>query len=385
MAKIKTTICLCRVAATVGLLGLGTLLTGCGGNSNDGDTETYEVELGYQGEAKTNPFLAAQRLCAEYGYQVSRGNSIVDLPSTSATVILPSDAIPTPAAAQLVADWVAQGGSLIYLLNGGNRDRNDFEGFDVEKNEDAEYYDHLLDAFEVSAAQTGNVSSNFTVLEQEFHVDIPSTTEFFADWAYPLNDPNILQGPFCEFSYGEGLVYVLSDGHPIRNRHIGENDHAAFFWAMMQSCNYTEVLFIEGRQISFLALLWSRAWMALIPLLVAVIIWLWKNLPRHGPIKPDEVVSEREFAKHVDALGHFLWQHVAVRELLAPIRRRLSSRLQATGMNPSSLNDEELTGLSERTGVPTERIREALLTNVEREPAQFVQISRDLQTLDDSL
>lgn len=369
---------LLRLLSILGLLGLLASTAGCGGN--DGETETYEFEIGYQGEAKTNPFLAAQRLCEEYGYRVTTEHSIVDLPSTGTTLILPAEALSSPASAQTVADWVSDGGSLIYLLEGGSGARNESSEFSVEEKGDGEEInDYLLTIFEVTASTAGLPTSQVSVFNREFEVEIRGNTNFHAHWAFELHDSRILQGQFSEFSYGDGLVYLISDAHPLRNRQIGEHDHAAFFWAMIESCKYTDILFVEGRQFSFMALLWSRAWMVIVPILIALVFWIWKNLPRHGPMRPDEVISEREFAKHVDALGHFLWRHLAISELLAPIRRRVTTRFH------SALDDEHLESLSERTGIPIERIQQALHTEPGKEPANFVQISRDLQTLDSSL
>ena len=183
-----------------------------------------------------------------------------------------------------------------------------------------------------------------------------------------------------------GEVTLISDAHPFRNRQIGEKDHAEFLWALIEDSGNRSVLIVIGGDISFFGLLWSRGWMVLVPVLLALVVWLWKSFPRHGPLLADEEASERDFARHVDVLGQFLWRHDATGELLAPVRRRIQHRLQgslATG--DSDEEREQWESLHERSGVPVDRLRAAMTLNPGRDPARFVQISRDLRTLENSL
>ena len=76
--------------------------------------ERVEEPAGYQGEARRNPYLAAQRLLQRTGHPVTRGRGLPHpLPPPGDELILPERG---PLAADTVArlaDWVARGGLLL--------------------------------------------------------------------------------------------------------------------------------------------------------------------------------------------------------------------------------------------------------------------------------
>lgn len=350
--------------------------------------EEREVEIGYLGEARRNPFLAAERLCEEYGVSAETRLSISDLPNHGTTLVLAGDVVRSGGSAELIANWVEEGGSVIYFVQGGSRFRNDFEGGVAIMPEEArEETDYFLDYMEVTTTASGESNSTIVFGEERFEVDLPGSTVFEAEWATPYNGFGEDPGPVFEFSYGSGVVYLVADAHPFRNRQIGEKDHAALFWTLVDACGNGSVMFVVGGRISFLGLLWSRGWMVVVPVLLAVAFWLWKSAPRHGPTLPDETVSKRDFARHVDALGHFLWRHRAPEHLLAPVRRRVQMRLQAApaGQDGEQAEHRRWESLAERSGLTIDRVRQAMSSDPGKEPARFVQISRDLHTIENSL
>ncbi|MGI9243784.1 MAG: hypothetical protein ACR2RV_23505, partial [Verrucomicrobiales bacterium] len=90
------------------------LLAGCG------DYEEVTYEIGYKGEARFNPFLAASRLLERFDLDAERSSGITRLPDPQAakTIVLPAGSVPSFGSADRLRRWVEGGGHLIYLASG---------------------------------------------------------------------------------------------------------------------------------------------------------------------------------------------------------------------------------------------------------------------------
>ncbi|HAL73337.1 MAG TPA: hypothetical protein DCP71_16370, partial [Verrucomicrobiales bacterium] len=105
-----------RVFASVAMaLLLLPFLTGCDG----GHWEEVTLPLGYKGEARTNPFLAAQQLLEVYGHEAERLPTLKELPDAWDGVVVVSGESGMPEArARQLLDWAHEGGHLIYTVAG---------------------------------------------------------------------------------------------------------------------------------------------------------------------------------------------------------------------------------------------------------------------------
>lgn len=113
----------CGAWALVLVLGI---LSGCSWQKPE--YEEKEIPLGYRGEAKVKPFLAAARFLRQMGLSVEECFSLVTLPGADTVLLLPAEGDRTTSAAKRLADWVTEGGHLIYLLEGADSFLNDFAG-----------------------------------------------------------------------------------------------------------------------------------------------------------------------------------------------------------------------------------------------------------------
>ena len=83
--------------------------------------------------------------------------------------------------------------------------------------------------------------------------------------------------------YGDGLVTILADASPLRNRYIGYSNHADFLEMLVGKSNRRRVVFSSGAGDSLFSLIWRYFKLAVISLAVVIVFWLWKSLPRFGP------------------------------------------------------------------------------------------------------
>jgi hypothetical protein len=146
-----------------------------------------------------------------------------------------------------------------------------------------------------------------------------------------------------------------------------------------------EVLFVTATSGSFLALLWTHGWMAMIALGACLVFWLWQQMPRFGPFAEVELDSTRHFASHIGSLGEFFWRmrrgsllvnaaRDAVWERVRELHRSLDDGSRKMG---GALADE----IARRTGLPVKRVVAAFEMPPPDSSHHFVNLMRDLQVI----
>jgi hypothetical protein len=371
-----------RIAALV----LVVFVSGCGNYKKE------EYIIGYRGPARTNPFLAAERFLAELGCAVERIETL-DFRRTSGGVL-----VTNPAAfmnhgdAKAAMNWVGRGGHLVLFLSGSEKWRGDFGEFALDefvkllKKEDmAEESKLLLEALGLDLASRGvnvgddsDAEDSLTISGRRLTGVLPCGLKFERQPHGDVRSSGAL--PALEsFVRGEGRVTVLANAHPFRNRWLAESDHATLLWSIVQLGGDRRVWFCDGARVSFFAMLWEHGWMAIVAVAILIAAWLWKGLPRFGPLQTVGEESARDFTTHLELTGAFLWRHHEARTLLAPTQRAVTAAIQRAGWHPTTPDFFEK--VAARAGISIERARDALTLNDTSEPQRFQRLIHDLQII----
>ena len=182
----------------------------------------------------------------------------------------------------------------------------------------------------------------------------------------------------ASFARGSGIVTVIASAKPFRNRYIGERDNAWAFWLMAGRSEGSAIWFLQGTRLSFFSMLWEHGWMAITGLLLLTGFWLWRHLPRFGPLRQAPEESNRDFASHLGVIGAFEWRHGQVAPLLNPLREAI---LRAAARRGWSSGDERLPEhLSHLLGLVPERIQTVMHAEP-RDPQSFLAVVQDLQKI----
>lgn len=391
------------------------VLAGCKGHWED-----VQIPQGYRGKARSDPFLAAQMLLAELGHETRLQPALTSWPSPQDGVLLISAeaGLPETRSRQLL-QWAGNGGHLIYAL-AGCTPYNDWSMFSsLSTTVEGDRRDPVLTALQVRresrtwAPETppkkrnqpkpppapgsrrdepADVRTQRTRLEwrkRTFHIELPSQTTLAL--ARPLRADEFALGPPAKagalsLRHGAGRITVLSHARPLRNRHLDEHDHARWL-AELVGPEPRRVEFILAVQRNFWSLLWERAWMPLIGLAAIVLLWLWRNLPRFGPLRRVELYETRHFADHIASLGQFF--HRQGRDDVLLDAAAESVRTLALQKHPQLRNapgdDALIELLCRSSSLPAERIQRVLSATDGTSPHDLVQRLRDLQSLRQSL
>jgi hypothetical protein len=340
---------------------------------------TDRVHVGFQGEAARNPMLALERLVERMGVEARSVESFRDLDSIpdGATLILAGErAGMTVQRAARLAHWVADGGHLI-----------------VEA-EDAAGRDPLLTALGIGrrAAKTPTEKSPVEIrlpgAGTALKVAMYSAMEIVdlgrrSAYAVDQRGATLL----LDLTQGRGRVTVLPSLAFVKNSLIGDHDHAAFAWGLIQLKPQPGLVLIAPRMEPPSVLTWLVR-EALAPLVAAaalLTLCLWRAAIRFGPVQPPAEPQRRRLLDHLRASGHFLWSATAHARLLAAARevclqRIARSRPALVGLPPA----ERTVRFAALAELSADEVEHAL-TGTASTPRAFTAAVRTLQHIEEKL
>jgi hypothetical protein len=253
--------------------------------------------VGPSGEARRNPFLAAERFTLRMGLPSRELRALTELDElpAGAVLILPNhrQAI-DPRRIREIVSWAEAGGHLI------------------AEAELPGVADALFDRLSVRRSAA-------PILPKPLAVERPG--------AGPLNvslhDGAALQLPpgplllragvrdsvkLAAFQRGKGVVTVATSLQFARNRLIGEHDNAEFLWELVGLTPAAELRFyLHPQRLSLWGFLKEQAAPVLAAGAALLALWLWHVGPRFGPVAPDAPPARRRLLDHLRASGRYYW------------------------------------------------------------------------------
>ncbi|GAA5481071.1 DUF4350 domain-containing protein [Haloferula sargassicola] len=336
-------------------------------------------ETGHKGRARANPYLAAERFLQEYGYPTGEGLRWPKFDYQEAMVVAPLSVLESVGRVDTVKSWVSGGGHLVVLLRDGEAGLDDWSTHAWNPPFDPEA-PHAFATWLERAGMEIQTEEKKSTDSIRFDGD---RFEVFME-----SDLRLEKGRYLlSKSWGDGRITAVSTAEPFRNRYIGDYDHAELLLALANVTGYEgQVIFLRFASESFWALIWEKAWPFLVALLVLTALWLWRNLPRFGPVDSHES-SKAMLASdhHLEALGGFHWDLDHGRGLLAPLRESLMERAHRFAIASGRQDDDLFQVIAERADLTRERAERAMTIELTRDSASFTRLTADLQQIHHSL
>ena len=283
---------------------------------------TEQAWTDFRGKAKRNPWLAAQRLVHRFGQPATELRSLPQLRNLPprATLIIPrSHHTINGHLRDEIIDWVRRGGYLIVEAEYPRQKDPLVEAFGVDRySVEIDEFDEPLEEFgeaEFETIKLPNASVPAKVDLQPFMSVDAQDTWFRADGYY---------GTYLLIKRsGRGAATIVYDLDYARNRSIGSLDHAQFFVDLVRlreeiipnegigpAPQAAQVMFFNRPgKLSLVTWLRKHAWAPLAGGAAALLLWLWRVIPRFGPIMPDAERRRRRLLDHLRASGRFLWSN----------------------------------------------------------------------------
>lgn len=364
-------------------------LTGC-------RFKDVETPLGHQGEARRNPWLAATRFLEANNYPVLTARGVLTLPESESILFIPANAIHSAALARHVIDWTRDGGHVVYLAEGGEQFRSDWNelaDFSMSGSARQEMHPLLTEMgitvdkksstpSKASSMDTVNIDGTTYRMSLAEHIwfDV-SSSKFRVLWNAGPDKKNT---PLASMKVGEGQLTILAHAHAFRNRWIDDDDHAPLLLALVESTNPVyNVHFFKSGRVSLWDMLWEHAWPALIAVVVLLLVWLWSVMPRFGPVLTLPWKAQRRFAGHLEESGAYLWKQGLTDALLQAPRQAVLTAARRQGYHPEERLFASL--LATRAGLPVERVTDAIHGGNAHDARLLTRQIADLQTILTSL
>jgi hypothetical protein len=341
---------------------------------------TEREHVGYQGEARENPLLAATRLYERMGKKtrtIKRPLQLAGLPSRG-TLLLSRfrSGMSTPTIERLMG-WVKSGGHLIVAAAWHSNP------------------DPILDRLEIERSETSGRSrrSDASIVKlphapHEMKIVLGNRLELREGSVRALHRIEDRAGTILlHYDYGAGRVTVLNSMSFMTNAAIGQHDHAEFAWQLLgfnpASREIAMAFRIETPPL--MTALAENAWQALVAAGLLLAAWLWHVIPRFGPLIPDPLPVRRRLLDHLRASGLFHWKHGDIGRLTMAARESCMHRIARTHPVIAALPvPQRAARFAQITGLPEDDIV-AALTARPADPPQLTGVIRTLQTLEERL
>ena len=368
-----------------------------------------EVDIGYSGEAATNPFYAAELFLEKYNMEIESLPSILELnemPGTDDVLFIPTKRYDiSPDRVAELMDWVRKGGHLIVLARYDSKDDSDrsdelFDALGVSSDYEfdvapfAEMFfdnsaddDSDLDVDEESdnddAEETSTRNLPLTIqindkIEDKKVRFIQSkwmTTEERYETSWEVTGKNGAQ--LLEFHIDEGWVTLLSGIEFMTNSNLNKHDHAAFLHTLVHISNSERKLWIirNDDNASLLSILYNEQYPVFISFVMFVLFWLWYASRRFGPVAPDLLAVRRSMSEHIVSTGHYQWRSRNRKELLHSVQKALNEQIMQSHPLWVRLSDKERAAkLAKLAGLNEEKVYLAITTKSAERELEFTGI-----------
>lgn len=363
------------------LVALGVLILGLGFAA--WWTATFERVVKVQtlpprGEAAYNPLYALKLALTAEGWPVDARQRLEldDNPlGAHDTLLLYGD--PSTLRAQeraALLDWVAGGG---HLIMGTPPLSSDLDA------EDAPIFGELGLLLDGVGEDDDPVAEcmGLSVAREDDHVEFCFARRF----SFAEDGPEILlswddeateTSVFARLAHGRGTVDVLADLDFLDNDELEDGPHHALALQLLQPNRGeggTVHLIYSADVPSLLRLIMRHGWMIVVPLLLALALWLWSRTERLGPLQPSPAAERRSLLEHVQANGDHLYRYgrgaVLYDAVFDAFLRRLRRRDPYAAALDGALRVE---AIARRTGMSAAEIEDALRYPRPRDPRDFV-------------
>ncbi|WP_338287394.1 DUF4350 domain-containing protein [Luteolibacter sp. LG18] len=343
----------------------------------------HEEERGYKGAAEIDPWLGAERFLGSYGHEVSLITSWHPPEPDEAVWFVPAHVIANETFARQLDNWMRNGGHLVCLVDYSTAASD----WDLYSNA------HIDPAFEKLLGWHGfsiESDSSWIPPSPKSPVKPPVSVQFRgkkyetgADSGWNVSVLNATSGEFATAVVGQGRMTVVCDARLFRNRWIDEKQHAELLKALTDAAPARgSIVFVRAATLSLWKLLWDRAWAVVLGGAIVLAFWLWKNLPRFGPLEAAEAPSPmRGYDHHLEALGDFQWRLDKAATMLGPIREEIIEKAHRLLVRIGRQDADIFQVLAERAGISRERAHRSLAEPAPADAAVFTRTVADLQAI----
>ncbi|WP_282275790.1 DUF4350 domain-containing protein [Stenotrophomonas sp. PS02297] len=331
-----------------------------------------QATLPAYGEPSFNPLFALRETLRRDGVDAETRRTL-DLPAMHLqprdTMLLLDDPRQLASAqVEQLVDWVEYGGHLLLRMPKAD------DTLDGEQT--------LFDPFGIVPDEAAPRCQPWRVQGQEEHQEFCAGNRFTLGesaraelrWGDASDDTLA----YARLRYGGGRVDVLADMDFLRNgqddkdtglRDLPHRDLARLVLAPNYGKGRMHLVYAAEAPSLWRTVL-QRGWPIWLPLLLALLAWLWMRAQRFGPLLPSPRQERRSLLEHVRASGEHLHRYGKAPLLYDAVRQSFLARLRRRAPLAAALaGDAQLQAIADHLRWPLERVRLALQVPPSRDDA----------------
>lgn len=342
------------------------------------DFKYEKVDKGYQGEALTNPFLAAEYFLRRMGQNTKKITLFTEKKlalSENDSLLIPGSRIAyDQRRSQMLLDWVGKGGHLI--ITGEARKGETYGSRDNLLNKIGLKIDwKVLEANSLN--EDAPVDLDIEDEDDFWRIDfvdyqiITYDSDFNHEVVWSVTSNTKLHA--LQMKFGQGLVTLLSDTKMFRNEFIDDYDHAAFLFSLSndqaQVSNDSVFYYsLSEDQLSLISWLWLKANPLMVSMFILTTVVLWMMMLRFGPIINVHEPVRKRFLDHIIAAGNYHWRQGHYNRLINNVRKQLSEKIQRSYPEWRNISrEQQLKHLVDKSHLDIQVIEKAIFdTNIEQ-------------------
>lgn len=362
--------------------------------------------LPLSGEARINPLYGLQTLLRERDLEVQTQAQFRPeaLPAQPGLVVLSADlrGLSWPAT-QALLDWVEAGGQLLVAMpapDGGSAPLLEHFDFWTQTSPTCIHWKYTAPPAAQKAAKRALGSApQLPTLEELLDPlrQLQSADRWCAshrlqfgddlgeqdfDWLYGNATDGWL---FARLRHGGGQITFSSQLDFLGTRALRSPAHSALAWQLLAPALEAEpaVLLVYAADLPPLHVLIVRhGWPILLPLLLALLAWMWMRGQRFGSLQPEVATPRRALREHLRAAAELALRRRQGSALLKPMRQRVLQRLALAQPEIAALPARELAqALAAQHSLSPAAVDQALFgVGIER-PAALADAVRTLHRL----
>lgn len=345
--------------------------------------DDVQVPLPPKGEARLNPFYAAQRFAERLG-ATTTWDRMLAVPRPDAVIVVSSWQWSLSRTRRTALEhWVESGGRLVVDDNL------------VDPSDEFEAWSGITRTYPDRDTLRNRKPADYPLcrrVEQEFAgrsaaagEDVLWLCDLGMSWLesektpeWALRDKTRLQA--VRVAIGRGNVTVINAG-PFRARALFDGDHGRVFVAATGLRRGDEVHFLsDDEHPSLLALTWRYGAPVVAVGLTLVAALLWRGAVRFGPLAAPTITARRSLADQIRGTGRFALHHGGEHSLHAACVRALDEAAKRRVQSYAALTpDERLAALARLTGFDRQSLAAAVHHPGRRTAAE---LRRTLATLE---
>jgi len=363
------------------------------------EKKEFEVTVGFRGEARSNPMLAAGRFLRRMGipaqelqaHEWSKGP-----PPAQATLLLATARWSLDQErVDALLDWVEAGGHLIVAARpdpSGTAKGSDASdpllkalGIEIQRYGEAGELAEIVQTIADKVLESRKTTTvDFDAGEHPVEVAFSPRQRLATEADYDRLAEDDLGSAVLHASLGSGSVTVLCDIGPLQNASIGKHGHAELLWRLVRLGPVGAPVWIvfDEDMPALPAWLWRHAREAVIALVLLLLAFMWNRARRFGPLIDLPPPARRRLLEHVEASGQFLWRNGERQYLIEAVRRAVDAAAARRHPGWESLPPDERTGrIADVTGLPETLVHQALSGAGHGHKHSFTHTIRDLERI----